>query len=63
MCRKSLLDLRDQRLERLGVQVDRIDRSTIERAAREQRVHDRARKHAAQRGYDGPEPLICPDIA
>lgn len=48
----------DQQLDRLGVQVDRIDRETIERAAREKRVRDKIRACAAQRG---PAPLICPD--
>lgn len=57
------LPISEQRLKRLGVHVDRIDRSTIEQAAREQRVRDLACQHAAQRGYDGPTPLICPDTS
>lgn len=47
----------DQRLERLGVQVDKIDRAAIENAARAQRIRDRVQAHAQRCGYDGPTPL------
>ena len=48
----------DQHLDRLGVQVDRIDCAAIDRAVQEKRVRDKIRACAAQRG---PAPLICPD--
>ncbi|MCA0905154.1 hypothetical protein LCM27_01945 [Ruegeria marisrubri] len=47
----------DQRLERLGIEVDKIDRDAIERAAQSQRIRDRTRAHAQRCGYTGPTPL------
>ncbi len=51
----------DQRLERLGVEVQTLDRSAIEQAEREQRIRTKAREKARRMGQFGPVPLILPD--
>ena len=51
----------DQRLERLGVEVQTLDRSVIERAEQEIRIREKAREAAARRGGAGRAPLILTD--